>query len=385
HTHTHDVTNVTKTNHKIIIVSSTCPIDSPCPNQIIALKCLYRPRPYWLNGAGSSPSARPRIVTFRTMRKRQIDTLKIFNHNVQEVKENEEYLVNFDCGGREIAINILLGSGFPNEKPKLIVSPILRHPWVNGTTGEIENAPGILNYTIHSDLGRIVQAVGREFEKHPPQFVNESTPQHHAPPPPASAAANQHHQQCRNGNVPDYGVDNRNALLSPSHEPDPFGLRNLTTDELSRLNADEDYLEEFIAKLPFLQHQNDEMDQLLAGIESLAVDNLARKQTVEERKAKLESLALEFKELGQQWESMNQRYQRKAEDFSPQHIKELLQIAVSTADNKSDDEAQRFLAGQSDVGTFLQNFIESRKLYTMRKAKEERLVQQLTALERAAF
>lgn len=217
--------------------------------------------------------------------------------------------------------------------------------------------------------------------------MNESTPQHHAPPPAAAAAAaaNQHHQQCRNGNVPDYGVDNRNALLSPSHEPDPFGLRNLTTDELSRLNADEDYLEEFVAKLPFLQHQNDELDQLLAGIESLAVDNLARKQTVEERKAKLESLALEFKELGQQWESMNQRYQRKAEDFSPQHIKELLQIAVSTADSKSDDEAQRFLAGQSDVGTFLQNFIESRKLYTMRKAKEERLVQQLTALERAAF
>ncbi|XP_035902144.1 vacuolar protein sorting-associated protein 37A [Anopheles stephensi] len=320
------------------------------------------------------------------MRKRQIDTLKIFNHNVQEVKENEEYLVNFDCGGREIAINILLGGGFPNEKPKLIVSPILRHPWVNGTTGVIENAPGILNYTIHSDLGRIVQAVGREFEKHPPKFVNEpatSTPQHH-PQHHAPAPA---HQASRNGNVQEFGSENRNALLSPSHHEsaDQFGLRNLTTDELNRLNTDDDYLEEFITKLPFVQHQNDEMDQLLAGIESLAVENLARKETVEERKAKVESLALEFKELGQQWETMNQRYQRKAEDFSPQHIKELLQIAVSTADGKSDDEAQRFLAGHSDVGTFLQNFIESRKLYTMRKAKEDRLVQQLTALERAAF
>uniref|UniRef100_A0A182P042 VPS37 C-terminal domain-containing protein n=1 Tax=Anopheles epiroticus TaxID=199890 RepID=A0A182P042_9DIPT len=317
------------------------------------------------------------------MRKRQIDTLKIFNHNVQEVKENEEYLVNFDCGGREIAINILLGSGFPNEKPKLIVSPILRHPWVNDTTGEIENAPGILNVRsmaqsnrFCSELSKKLQAVGREFEKHPPRFVNESTPQHNTQP---------HQQQCRNGNVQEFSTDSRNVLLSPTHEPDPFGLRNLTTDELDRLNTDEDQLEEFISKLPFVQHQNDEMDQLLAGIESLAVDNLARKQAVDERKAKLESLALEFKELGQQWETLNQRYQRKAEDFSPQHIKELLQIAVSTADGKSDDEAQRFLAGQSDVGTFLHNFIETRKLYTIRKAKEERLVQQLTALERAAF
>ncbi|XP_053681051.1 vacuolar protein sorting-associated protein 37A [Anopheles nili] len=313
------------------------------------------------------------------MRKRQIDTLKIFNHNVQEVKENEEYLVNFDCGGREIAINIHLGSGFPNEKPKLIVSPILRHPWVNATTGEIEHAPGILNYTIHSDLGRIVQAVGREFEKHPPKFVNEAASMplhlpHHAQPG---------HQ--RNGNTQEHSADCRSIVVSPSHEQDQFGLRNLTTDELNRLNTDEDYLEDYVTRLPFVQQQNDEMDQLLAGIESLAVGNLAHKEAVDDRKAKVESLALEFKELGRQWESMNQRYQRKAEDFSPQHIKELLQIAVSTADGKSDDEAQRFLGGESDLGTFLQNFIESRKLYTMRKAKEERLVQQLTALERAAF
>uniref|UniRef100_A0A182JJH5 Uncharacterized protein n=1 Tax=Anopheles atroparvus TaxID=41427 RepID=A0A182JJH5_ANOAO len=313
------------------------------------------------------------------MRKRQIDTLKIFNHNVQEVVENEEYLVNFDCGGREIAINIHLGTGFPNEKPKLVVSPILRHPWVNSTTGEIENAPGILNYTIHSDLGRVVQAVGREFEKHPPMFVNEapSTPQHHSQPM---------QQQCRNGNVHDFNSESRNVTpAQQGHDLDPFGLQNLTTEELTRLNVDEDFLEDFIEKLPFVQHQNDEMVQLMGRIESLILDNLARKETVEERKAKLESLALEFKELGQHWDSMSQRYQRKAEDFSPQHIKELLQIAVSTADVKSDEEAQRFLAGESDVGTFLQNFIETRKLYTLRKAKEERLVQQLTALERAAF
>ncbi|XP_058130425.1 vacuolar protein sorting-associated protein 37A [Anopheles ziemanni] len=317
------------------------------------------------------------------MRKRQIDTLKIFNHNVQEVVENEEYLVNFDCGGREIAINILLGNGFPNEKPKLIVSPILKHPWVNATTGEIENAPGILNYTIHSDLGRVVQAVGREFEKHPPMFVNEtsSTPQHHSHQQSSSMQ-----QQCRNGNIHDFNAESRSAVpAQATHEQDPFGLQNLTTEELNQLNADEDYLEDFVEKLPFVQHQNDEMDQLMGRIESLVLDNLARKETVEEQKLKLESLALEFKELGQHWDSMSQQYQRKAEDFSPQHIKELLQIAVSTADAKSDDEAQRFLAGNSDVSTFLQNFIETRKLYTLRKAKEERLVEQLTALERAAF
>ncbi|XP_058822563.1 vacuolar protein sorting-associated protein 37A [Topomyia yanbarensis] len=303
------------------------------------------------------------------MRKRQIDTLKIFNLNVQEVKENEEYLVTFDSGGREIAINILLGAGFPNEKPKLIVSPILNHPWVNASTGEIENAPGILNYTIHSDLGRVVQAVSREFEKHPPSLLNDapSTSQH-----------------CGNGNTQDTSIDARNAG-SPVGEQDVFGLRTLQLEELSRLNNDDDYLEDFIEKLGFIQTQSNEMDQLLNQIETLATDNITKREQIVERRERLDKLLLDFKELGERYDASNQKYQRKAEDFSPQHIKELLQIAVSTADAKSDEEAQKFLAGDTDVATFLHGFIETRKSFTMRKAKEERLTQQLTALERAAF
>ncbi|XP_062565413.1 vacuolar protein sorting-associated protein 37A-like [Armigeres subalbatus] len=305
------------------------------------------------------------------MRKRQIDTLKIFNINVQEVTENEEYLVNFESGGRDIAINIILGPEFPNAKPKLVVSPILSHPWVNTSTGEIENAPGILNYTIHSDLGRVVQAISREFEKHPPQLLNETpgTPQH-----------------SRNGNSQEPKAPEGRMVASPvTPEQDVFGLQGLSLDDLSRLNSDEDCLEHFIEKLGFVQNQSNEMNHLLDQIEVTATENLAKKQLIDERKTKLEAMYLEFKQLGARYEASNQKYQKKSEDFSPQHIKELLQIAVAAADSRSDEEAQKFLSGDSDVGTFLNNFIESRKSYTMRKAKEDRLVQQLTALERAAF
>lgn len=304
------------------------------------------------------------------MRKRQIDTLKIFNINVQEVTENDEYLVNFDSGGREIAINIILGPDFPNAKPKLVVSPILNHPWVNASTGEIENAPGILNYTIHSDLGRVVQAISREFEKHPPQLLNETpgTPQH-----------------SRNGNCQEPEAPDSRKAASPVSAIDVFGLQALSLDDLNRLNSDEDYLENFIDKLGFVQNQSNEMNHLLDQIEVTATENLAKKQLIDERKTKLDEMYLQFKDLGARYETLNQKYQKKAEDFSPQHIKQLLQIAVSTADTQSDEEAQKFLAGDCDVGTFLNNFIESRKSYTMRKAKEDRLVQQLTALERVSF
>ncbi|KXJ69549.1 hypothetical protein RP20_CCG026648 [Aedes albopictus] len=305
------------------------------------------------------------------MRKRQIDTLKIFNLNVQQVKENDEYLITFESGGREITINILLGVDFPNAKPKLVVSPILNHPWVNSSTGEIENAPGILNYTIHSDLGRVVQAISREFERHPPQLLNGSpgTPQH-----------------SRNGNSQEPKAPDRGIVASPvTVEQDVFGLKELSLDDLTRLDSDEDYLENFIEKIGFVQNQTREMNHLLDQIETTATENFSKKQLIDEQKAKLAEMYEEFMELGDRYEALNIKYMKKAEDFSPQHIKELLQIAASAADARSDEEAQKFLAGDSDVGTFLSTFIESKKSYTMRKAKEDRLTQQLTALERAAF
>ncbi|XP_055609300.1 vacuolar protein sorting-associated protein 37A-like [Uranotaenia lowii] len=315
------------------------------------------------------------------MRKRQIDTLKIFNANVEEVKESEEYLVKFDSGGRDIVLNVLLGAGFPNEKPKLIVSPILSHPWVNCSTGEVEGAPGILNYTIHSDLGRVVQAISREFERHPPPLVNDpnrESPSHKSLGQAASSNSTSDHPQQRTATASP-------VVTARSPEEDLFGLRGMTLEELTQLNQDEDYLECFIDKLGFVHNQANEMDMLLTQIETLSVNNLSKKKIIEERKQKLDEMTLGFRELGVHYEESMNKYQKLAEDFSPQHIKELLQIAVSTADAKSDEEAQRFLNGDSDVNTFLSNFIQSRKSYTMRKAKEERLSQQLTALERAAF
>lgn len=216
-----------------------------------------------------------------------------------------------------------------------------------------------------------MQAISREFEKHPPLLLNEapSTPQH-----------------CRNGNSQEPKAPDRRIIASPvTVEEDVFGLQALSLEDLSRLNCDEDYLEIFIEKLGFVQKQSNKMDQLMGEIEAIATDNLAKKKLIEERKSKLEGMYLEFKELGDRYDASNQKYQKISEDFSPQHIKELLQIAVSAADTRSDEEAHKFLAGDSDVGSFLNNFIESKKSYTMRKAKEDRLVQQLTALERAAF
>ncbi|XP_015171282.1 PREDICTED: vacuolar protein sorting-associated protein 37A [Polistes dominula] len=108
-------------------------------------------------------------------RKRQIDTLKIFNDNVAELREDVEYQVQFNAGERRMAIMVSLSPEFPLEKPVLRVSPPINHPWCNEHS-EITSAPGLLNFTVHSDLGRVVQAIIREFSKNPPQVIEYVSP-----------------------------------------------------------------------------------------------------------------------------------------------------------------------------------------------------------------
>ncbi|VVC92756.1 unnamed protein product, partial [Leptidea sinapis] len=113
------------------------------------------------------------------LRKRQIDTLKIFNDNVSEIQENSEYKVEFDSHGRNMSLNVLLTPDFPNEKPVIFVNPVFPHPWLGENSNQVLGAPGLINYTLHSDLGRVVQAIIREFQRTVPNLEDKTTNTNH--------------------------------------------------------------------------------------------------------------------------------------------------------------------------------------------------------------
>lgn len=73
------------------------------------------------------------------------DDKKQNSFRVQEVIENEVYSIGFTSGTNQLKIYVYLDATQRNEKPKLIVNPLVDHPWVNATTGEIFGAPGLLN------------------------------------------------------------------------------------------------------------------------------------------------------------------------------------------------------------------------------------------------
>lgn len=65
--------------------------------------------------------------------------------SVIEIIENEEYRVEFKSGGRHMSVCVLLGPGFPVDKPRLLIRPIVQHSWIQQMTGEVIDAPGLLN------------------------------------------------------------------------------------------------------------------------------------------------------------------------------------------------------------------------------------------------
>ncbi|XP_043280229.1 vacuolar protein sorting-associated protein 37A-like [Venturia canescens] len=138
-------------------------------------------------------------------RKRQIDTLKIFNDNVSELREDVEYQVQFDAASRRMAITVELSPEFPWEKPVLRVSPPITHPWCNEHS-EITSAPGLLNFTVHSDLGRVVQAIIREFSKNPPQLQED-----------VASASVVTHRDLQERASPSYGLQRYLELPSTSY------------------------------------------------------------------------------------------------------------------------------------------------------------------------
>uniref|UniRef100_A0A8D9DVN1 Vacuolar protein sorting-associated protein 37A n=1 Tax=Cacopsylla melanoneura TaxID=428564 RepID=A0A8D9DVN1_9HEMI len=308
---------------------------------------------------------------------RQINTLKIFNDNVSEVIDNAEYRIDFTSGPNKFSLNVILMQDFPLNKPILKISPAIRHFWVNPIGDEIISAPGLLNFTRHSDLGRVVQAVIRELQLRPP-VVTSHIQNHHAAPSnqiPSSNYSNQHYHQVH----PSYSNPPQPSL--PSDIP---GLDELSLTELRLLDQNEDYLNAFVKSLPHIQQLDNVIDSLISTNESLASDNLEQEQ-------KLKELSLEMKEkvgiltgLQEKHEIQSHQYDQLVERYSPHSIKDQLLTSVMHHEDESDRLVEDFLGKQIDLDTFLNTYMEKRRVAHRLRVKEERLKYQLDALAKAS-
>ncbi|GJQ70224.1 putative modifier of rudimentary (Mod(r)) protein [Trypoxylus dichotomus] len=320
------------------------------------------------------------------IRKRQIDTLKVFNDNVTEITEGSEYQVQFCAGGHNLILIVNLTKDFPNEKPIIKISPLIIHPWVNNE-GEVISAPGLLNFTAYSDLGRVVQAIIREFVRTPPplatdQQINNIT----SPTVPI--------RDCENmGKIsPNYQSNylSRHSF-STSQATNVFQtiafpeLNSYALDELVFLSENEERREEFIDNLQQVRDMNKMLDDMISHIEELADLNLNKEQQLEELQKDIDLRIQEVTKLAFENERLNITYQNLSDKYSPENIKDQLKLAAEKSEAESEEIADAFLKGEIDVDKFVNVYIQSRTLTQMRKTKEEKLSQQLQSLKKAGF
>ncbi|XP_019864962.1 vacuolar protein sorting-associated protein 37A isoform X2 [Aethina tumida] len=312
------------------------------------------------------------------IRKRQINTLKVFNANVNEITEGQEYQIVFNSGGNELILNILLGNEFPKEKPVLKIQPVVIHPWVNAD-GEIVSAPGLLNFTVHSDLGRVVQAIIREFERTPPPLFTHSN---------KISASIPINEKRISPSFPTLPV--MSSFSPPSHVQAKMyfqfpSLNKLSIEELQFLNDNVDRQQEFIEEIQCISDQNRMLDECIAQIEEIAEGNLSKQQQLETYKGNINQRMEEVANLVCQTERLHGIYQALSDKFSPRKIQEQLKIEAGKAEVDSERIAEKFLQGEIDVDRFMNQYIASRKLCQLRKTKEEKLGYQLDSLEKAGF
>ena len=112
-------------------------------------------------------------------RRKQINTLHIFNENVVEVRHDVEYRITWIHQIHQniipLTLVIVLPQDFPFSRPVIRMFAAksenyeanLTHPWLNADNVVI-GSPGLNSFGIHSELGRVVQAIKREFERNPP-------------------------------------------------------------------------------------------------------------------------------------------------------------------------------------------------------------------------
>ncbi|KAF7283478.1 vacuolar protein sorting 37A isoform X1 [Rhynchophorus ferrugineus] len=315
------------------------------------------------------------------IRKQQINTLKIFNENVREVVADSEYEIPFQSGVNRLTMKISLGQDFPKEKPILAINPKIYHPWVN-EKGFVIAAPGLVNFTVHSDLGRVVQAIIRELQRNPPPLAKNNNIV-------ISNISVLDDEKKNNSNTQYMYNFSPTVFSSYSHQRAPNSLiaelNTLSLEELQFLNGNEDRLLEFIDEQDCIKEQQDLFDDLMHHIEELSENNLSKEQKLHQLQESVDSRLEDVSTLTFNNEKLYNVYQNLSQKYSPRNIQEELRKSAKQAEEDSDKIVDSFLQGDLDVDSFLNIFIRTKALCQLRKTKEEKLCQQLDHLEKAGF
>lgn len=318
-------------------------------------------------------------------RRKQINTLLIFNENVSEIQPNLHYRVDFTSGGRQLSLVIFLPPEFPKVRPTVLVEPRnVRHPWIR-EDGAVIGAPGLISFGIHSDLGRVVQAIKRELEKNPPLFPPQhpqaSSNQGHSLVNGATPFAHQQQPSQPQGGVYPGAIRHPSQASNPttqspvSQESQIPELSKLKPEELQELSQNPVALKSFVRSLQN-QKQTESINQNISAVRNQIDELLSeRRRLADDIETKRGQLLQEV----DRYHSLRERLQQTASGikeyrsrYSVRNLCDLMQASSLADEEQSEKCAENFLAGHLDVDQFLAGYVELRRSHHKKKVTVDR-------------
>uniref|UniRef100_A0A3B3ZF55 VPS37 C-terminal domain-containing protein n=1 Tax=Periophthalmus magnuspinnatus TaxID=409849 RepID=A0A3B3ZF55_9GOBI len=369
----------------------------------------------WLFPLSKGSGPLPPLNSLQQQRQRQIESLKAAHPSLAEIQKDVEYRIPFTVNNSTISVNILLPPQFPQEKPMVSVYPPVGHHLVDGNNGTIVTSPLITNFGMHSDLGKVIQSLLDELWKSPPAFISSGPsaqgfhygPRHigpgQAPPgapsptpaPTPHAGSDAVHGPPQtpppSGFIPDLPmpvptgdlqVSRLNGHLYKMPEiPEAFPElcdKNLT--QLSDMSENEDVLIEFFVSLPQLKQVANDKEDLITSIVNMAKKNLQIEPQLEGKRQEMLCKYEQLTQMKSTFETKMQRQHELSESCSLSTLQARLKVAAHQAEEESEETAENFLEGRTDIDEFLSSFMDKRTLCHSRRAKEEKLQQSINTL-----
>lgn len=290
----------------------------------------------------------------RLSRQKQINTLKVFNELVECVVEGAEYRIKFRGPDQlQLCLTVKLPAEFPAAQPHVFIEPIVYHSWVQPTTGRITQAPGLLNFSPHSDLGMVVTAIRREFEKRESLQIVQ-----HSPPPGPTAGQTISHD----------------PTVSTT-DPIQAKLLQLSKEELQDVLSNEAAFEKVLCSLSFppLDSLTENIQSMEEVVKVTAETNIQLQTEIE---ASRDALLCKVEEYHTKKLSLGQVYAKvkslKARVEGAILADRLVRLSVDN-EERSDSIADRFLAKEMEVEQFIAEYVKTRTESHLQKLKADKI------------
>ncbi|XP_028405625.1 vacuolar protein sorting-associated protein 37A-like [Dendronephthya gigantea] len=333
----------------------------------------------WSNLFGLSGTKEKRVPALNALeqqRLKQIESLKRCHQNVTEIQKDVEFKITFFIEGNAVNLHVFLPPNFPHEIPVVRVSPAMTHPWVNNQM-VVTGCDSLNKFYMHSNLGRALQDVCKQFLDHPPIFVPYNT---HAAVTSSSQSYTRPTQDVPTS-VTTASVEAETAEDSSSSSVDRLdGYLKITTkledcsiDELRDLDDHPEKLMELIDADLINSNVKNREDQMIR-IEEIAKTNVEQRQKLDEVRKRLVDKYDKLCQLRASFDKWSSMQNDLFEMHTPDNLHLALQLGVSEMDEKSEKDAEEFLNENLAIEEFIKCFLEKRKLTHIRRWKQENVL-----------